>query len=104
MHQFANEGIDLPQGQWGTTFEIATEEAILVHSHLEGRRARFLDRGGAELFRQPEHALDAADTWFSELVIDKVAECSDVRTGSAGSPQSTGGTPPAPVGGVSFFI
>ena len=49
VHQFANEGIDLPQSELGTTFEIATDKAVLVHSHFEGRRASVLDRSRTEL-------------------------------------------------------
>jgi hypothetical protein len=49
LHQLANEGIDLPQGELGTVFEIATDKAVLVHSQFEGRGASILDRGGAEL-------------------------------------------------------
>src|SRR3974390_3111889 len=87
VHQFANEGIDLPQGELGTTFEIATDKAVLVHSQFEGRRASVLDRGSAELLRQGEDAQDAADARFSELAIDQVAEGADVRAGAIGSPQ-----------------
>jgi hypothetical protein len=68
-------------------FEIATNEAELMHAHFEGNRASIFDRGGAELLGQGEDAQDAADTRFSELVINEVAECADVSTGSAGSPQ-----------------
>ena len=49
VHQFANEGIDLSQGELGTAFEIATDKAVLVHSQFEGRCASGLDRGSAEL-------------------------------------------------------
>ena len=49
VHQFANEGIDLPQSELGTTFEIATDKAVLVHSHFEGRLASVLDRSRTEL-------------------------------------------------------
>jgi hypothetical protein len=52
VHQFANEGIDLSQGELGTAFEIATDKAVLVHSQFEGRRASILDRSGAELLCQ----------------------------------------------------
>ena len=58
-----------------------------MHSHFESRRASILDRGGAELLGQREHAQDAANPRFSELVINKVAECADVSAGSSGSPQ-----------------
>ena len=68
-------------------FEIATNEAILLHAHFEGGSTSILDCGQAELLGQREDAQDAADTWFAELVINKVAECADVSTGSAGSPQ-----------------
>jgi hypothetical protein len=71
----------------GTAFEIATNEAVLIHAHFEGRRACLLDCSQAELLGQREDAQDAADTRFSELVINKVAKCADVSTSAAGSPQ-----------------
>ena len=52
MDQFANERIDLPQGELWGTFEIATNEAVLMHTHFEGRRASLLNGGQAELFGQ----------------------------------------------------
>ncbi len=58
-----------------------------MHAHFEGRSTSILDRGQAELLGQREHAQDAADTGFSELVINKVAEDADVSAGPAGSPQ-----------------
>ena len=58
-----------------------------MHAHFEGSRASIFDRGGAELLGQREDAQDAADAGFSELAINKVAECADVSAGSAGSPQ-----------------
>ena len=74
VHQFADEGIDLPQGQLGGTFEIATDKAVLVHSHFEGSRASILDRGCTELLRQREDTQDATNAGLSELAKDKVAE------------------------------
>jgi len=87
VNEFANEGIDLPQRELWTALEIATDQAIFVHSPLEGSGAGILDRSRAELFGQREHAQDAADTRFAELVINKVAECADVSAGSARAPQ-----------------
>ena len=87
MDQFANERIDLPQGELWGTFEIATNEAVLMHSHFESSRAGTLDRGSTELLGQREHAQDATNAGFSELAINKVAERTDVRTGSPSSPQ-----------------
>jgi hypothetical protein len=49
LHEFSNEEIDLPQGQLRTSFEIATNEAVLMHAHFEGRRASIFDGGGTEL-------------------------------------------------------
>ena len=86
VDQLANERIDLPQRELWGTFEIATNEAVLMHSHFESRRASILDRGCTELFCQREHTQDATDPGFTELAINKVAECADVSTGSAGSP------------------
>ena len=49
VDQFANERIDLPQGELWGAFEIATNEAVLMHSHFQSSRADILDRGGTEL-------------------------------------------------------
>ena len=87
VDQFANKRIDLPQGELWGAFEIATNEAVLVHSHFQSSRAGILDRGGTELLGQREHAQDATNAGFSELAINKVAERTDVRTGSSSSPQ-----------------
>jgi hypothetical protein len=87
VDQFANERVDLPQGKLWGPFEIATNEAEFVHAHFQRGRAGILDRGGAELLGQREHAQDATNADFSELAINKVAECADVRAGSSGSPQ-----------------
>src|ERR1700688_4098507 len=61
VDQFANERVDLPQGKLWSTFEIATNEAVLVHSHFKSGRAGIFDRGGAELLGQGEDAEDAAN-------------------------------------------
>jgi len=57
-----------------------------MHAHFQRNRARLFDRGGAELLGQGEDAEDAANPGFPELVINKVAECADVSTGSSGPP------------------
>ena len=87
VDQLANERVDLPQSELWGTFEIATNEAVLMHSYFESSRAGILDRCGTELLGQREHAQDAANAGFSELAINKVAERTDVRTGSSGSTQ-----------------
>jgi hypothetical protein len=87
LDQFANERVDLPQGKLWATFEIATNEAEFMHAHFQSNRAGIFDRGGAELLGQGEDAEDAANPGFSELVINKVAECADVSAGSSRSPQ-----------------
>src|ERR1700675_1198669 len=61
-----------------------------MHAHFQSSRARIFNCGGAELLGQGEDAEDAANPRFSELVINKVAECADVSTGSSGSPQKMG--------------
>ena len=86
VNEFANEGIDLPQRELWTALEIATDKAIFVHSHLEGSAAGILDRSGAELLGEGEHAQDAANARFSELAINKVAECTDMHAGPFGPP------------------
>lgn len=49
VNQFANERVDLPQGELWGTFEIATNEAEFMYAHFQSNRARLFDRGGAEL-------------------------------------------------------
>jgi hypothetical protein len=80
-------GVDLPQSKLWGAFEIATNEAVLMHFHFKSSRAGILNRGGTEFLGQREHAQNAANAGFSELAINKVAERTDVRTGSSGSPQ-----------------
>src|ERR1700723_1425083 len=87
VNQFTNERVDLPQGKLWGTFEIATNEAEFIHTHFESNGARIFDRGSAELLGQGEDAEDAANSRFSELVINKVAECADVGAGSSRPPQ-----------------
>jgi len=86
VDQLANERIDLPQGELRGPFEVATNEAVLMHSHFQSGRAGILQRGGTELLGPREHAEDATNADFSELAINKVAERTDVRTGSSSSP------------------
>jgi hypothetical protein len=61
VHQFADQGIDLPQTErgLGTTLKIATHETIFVHAHLQGGGTSFIDGRGAVLFGQRENAQDA---------------------------------------------
>src|ERR1700691_119904 len=103
VDQFANERVDLPQGKLWGTFEIATNEAEFMHAHFQSNRARIFDRGGAELLGQGEDAEDAANPRFSELVINKVAECADVSTGSSRSPQLMGHLKRHVLGMIFFF-
>jgi hypothetical protein len=51
LHQFADQRIDLLQTEWGlgTAFQIATNEAVLLDSHLQGGRAGLVDGGRAVL-------------------------------------------------------
>src|ERR1700686_1752781 len=87
VNQFTDERVDLPQGKLRGTFEIAANKAEFMHSHLQSNRARIFNCGGAELLGQGEDAGGAANSRFCELVINKVAECADVSTGSSRSPQ-----------------
>jgi hypothetical protein len=88
VDQFANERVDLPQSELWGTFEIAPNEAVLMHSYFESGGAGVLDRGGTELLGQREHAQNATNADFSELGINKVAERTDVRAGASGSPRN----------------
>jgi len=87
VHQFADQGIDLAQSQLGTALEIATHKTVLVHTHLESSCASILHRRSSELLGQREHAEHPADAGLSQLGINKVAECADMRAGSTGPPK-----------------
>jgi hypothetical protein len=39
----------LPQRELGAVFEIATDKAVLMHSHFKRSRASVIDGGGAKL-------------------------------------------------------
>ena len=88
VDQFANERIDLPQSKLWGTFEIATNEAVFMHSHFESSRSRHLRprryRTSWPSESTPRMRRIAS---FSELGINKVAECTDVGSGASGSPQ-----------------
>jgi len=49
LHQFADQGIDLLQTQWGlwAALQIAADKAVFLHSHVQRGCAGFIDRGGA---------------------------------------------------------
>src|SRR5208282_429434 len=103
VDQFANERIDLPQGKLGSTFEIAPDKAVLIDSHFESGGAGILDRSGAKLLGQREHAQHPANAGFSNLAINKVAERTDVRTGSSRSPQQLRNLKRPVLGTILFF-
>jgi hypothetical protein len=96
VHEFANEGIDLPQAELGRALEITTHELILAYSHFQGYRAGIFGSRSAVLFGQREHSLNAPYTELPLLVINMVAEGTDLSARVLGSPEQLGhfeGTP-----------
>src|SRR5215469_13393950 len=87
MLEFANEGIDLEQAELGSALEIAANELIFAYSHLQGYSAGVLGSRDAVLFGQGEDALNAAYTKLSLLVINMVAEGTDLSARVFGSPE-----------------
>ena len=88
LHQFADQGIDLLQTEWGlwTALPIAADEAVFLHSHLQRGSAGFVHSCRAILLGSGEDAEDAAHAHFSLLAMDGFAEHADVRAGAARSP------------------
>ena len=76
MHELANQGINLAQAQWGlrTAFEEATNKAIFLHAHFQGRGASLIDGCRAVLFGQGENAQDAAHAHFALLVMNSITD------------------------------
>src|ERR1035438_5940204 len=105
LHQLADQGIDLVQTQWSlrAAFQIAADEAIFLHSHVERGGASFIDRRGAVLLGQGENAQDAAHSDLALLAVDGVAERTDVRSGAARSPQQLRSAQRCSFGVVLFF-
>ena len=88
LHQFADQGIDLVQAEWGlrTTFQIAADEAVFMHAHFERGGAGFIDCRGAVLLGQGQHAQDAAHADFALLCGGwprKVYRCASGAAGAA---------------------
>ena len=80
MHEFANEGIDLPQTELGSAFQIAAHEAVFADSHLQGCGASIVGSCGTVLSAQRENALNAAHAELSLVLINMVTESSDLRS------------------------
>ncbi len=51
LHEFADQGIDLLQTEWGlrTAFQIAADEALFLDAHLQRSGTGFLGGGRAVL-------------------------------------------------------
>jgi hypothetical protein len=84
-------------------FQIAADEAVFLHSHVERSGAGFIDRRGAVLLGQGENTQNAAHSDLALLAMDGIAERSDVRPGAARSPQQLGGAQRRALGVVLFF-
>ena len=78
MHEFANEGIDLPQTELGSTLQIAAHETVFAHSHLQGCGTGIFRSCRTVLFDQGEKALHAAHAQLPLVLINVMAEGSDL--------------------------
>ena len=89
LEQIANQGIDLLQahGSRRAVLEVVSDEAILVHSHLQNHGTSFIHRRCTKLFSQSEHALDAADGNLTLVCMQGATEDTDMRARLLGSPQ-----------------
>ena len=88
LHELPDQWINLMQCQreLRTSFQIAADEVILVHSQLEGGRAGFIDHRGAELLRQSQDSLNATDAYLTQTTMDRFAKRAYVRPGLRGPP------------------
>ena len=87
LSQFANERIDLTQGEWRSPLQIAADETILVDVEFQCRSRSILHGGDTVLLGQGEHTQDAADRSFPLSAVNGVTECADVGASAAGSGQ-----------------
>ena len=62
LHQLADEGIDLPQGQRDrrAALQVAADEAVVRHPDLQGAAAQASSTAASVLLGQRQHAEDAA--------------------------------------------
>src|SRR6516162_2295883 len=87
MLEFANERIDLEQAELGSALEIATYKLIFRYSHFQGYSTGVFCSRSTVLFGQRENALNAPYTELSLLVINMVAEGTDLSAHVFGSPE-----------------
>src|SRR5262252_1506085 len=78
MHEFANERVDLPQAELGSALEIATNKLVFAYSHFQSYRTGIFGSRSTVLFGQGEDALNATYAELPLLVINMVAEGTDL--------------------------
>ena len=87
MHEFANEGIDLPQTELGSALQIAAHETVFAHSHLQGCGTGIFRSCRTVLSDQGENALNAAHAELPLVLIKVVTEGSDLSARAFGPQQ-----------------
>src|ERR1019366_3401427 len=83
LGQFADERIDLPQGQRGllAALQITPHELILAHAQFQRCFAGLVASRTAVLLGKREHAHDAANAGLGLAMVDRVADGADVGAG-----------------------
>ena len=76
LHQFADEGIDLVQGEWQlrAALEVAAHKVILVDAHFQRRGTGIINHYRSELLSQRKHSQDASYTDLSLALMNGLAE------------------------------
>src|ERR1039457_7163182 len=102
LHQLTDQGIHLLQTERGlrVALQIAPDEAVFLHSHLQRSGAGFIDRRGTVFLGQGENPQNAEHAYFALLAMDGIAERADMYSGSTRSPQQLGSAQRRPLGAV----
>ena len=79
----------MTERQLWATLQITTNEAVFVDAQFKGGRTGILDGRHAELLGKRQHTENAPNTGLSLMLVDCLAECADVRSGSAGASRSS---------------
>src|ERR1700719_3416790 len=87
MGEFANERIDLLQTELGSALQITAHEAVFANSHLQGCGASIFRSCYPVLFGESQNTLNATHADLSLVVMDMLAESSDLSPGAFGSQQ-----------------
>jgi hypothetical protein len=89
LDQLADQRIDLLQSQGclGTTFWVAADKPVFLHSHFECGSASIVDSCSTELFGQRKNTENPAGPSLALMAMNRIAKRADVGSGARGSPQ-----------------